>query len=168
MYFLLNYFFAVQVDVGFCKFVAENLATIDYKSLEEVLHVIYCINRVLSVVAISALHSIQNNAKILNIDMDIINQNKTSQEQASNNIQIFDDNNSPHQPSVTMLNGSFINVSETTNNDIKLSSMLIEDVQRSELLENIENIENKETLEDIQEQESKNKDKGTFDYLTIY
>ncbi|CAG8475643.1 10449_t:CDS:10 [Rhizophagus irregularis] len=126
------------VDVGFCKFVAENLATIDYKSLEEVLHVIYCINRVLSVVAISALHSIQNNAKILNIDMDIINQNKTSQEQASVNIQTFDENNSPHQPSVTMLNGSFMN---------------------PELLENIEK---KETQEDSQEQESRNKDKETI------
>ncbi|PKC70049.1 ARM repeat-containing protein [Rhizophagus irregularis] len=147
------------VDVGFCKFVAENLATIDYKSLEEVLFVIYCINRVLSVVAISALHSIQNNAKILNIDMDIINQNKTSQEQASVNIQTFDENNSPHQPSVTMLNGSFMNVSETTDNDIKLNSMLIEGVQKPELLENIEK---KETQEDSQEQESRNKDKETI------
>ena len=147
----------MQVDVGFCKFVAENLATIDYKTLEEVLHVIYCINRVLSVVAISALHSIQNNAKILNIDMDIINQNKTSQEQASDNIQTFDENNSPHQPSVTMLNGSFMNVSETTDNDIKLNSMLIGDVQKPELFENLEKME---AQEDSHEQELKNKDKG--------
>ncbi|GBB94464.1 hypothetical protein RclHR1_02360022 [Rhizophagus clarus] len=126
------------VDVGFCKFVAENLATIDYKSLEEVLHVIYCINRVLSVVAISALHSIQNNANILNIDMDIVNQNKTPREQASDNIKTFDENNSSHQPSVAILNGSFMNV------------------------KNMKNIEKKETQEDSQEQELKNKDKETI------
>ncbi|CAG8625178.1 13444_t:CDS:10, partial [Racocetra fulgida] len=57
-----------KVDVGFCKFVAENLATIDYKSIEEVLHVIYLINRVLSVVAISVLHSVQNNIQETIVD----------------------------------------------------------------------------------------------------
>ena len=44
---------------------AENLATIDYKTNEEVLHVIYWINRILSVVAISVLHSIQAHEKTL-------------------------------------------------------------------------------------------------------
>ncbi|KAF0521889.1 ARM repeat-containing protein [Gigaspora margarita] len=57
-----------KVDVGFCKFVAENLATIDYKTIEEVLHVIYLINRVLSVVAISVLHSVQNNIQETFVD----------------------------------------------------------------------------------------------------
>ncbi|CAG8468626.1 1853_t:CDS:10 [Ambispora gerdemannii] len=49
-----------KVDVHFCKFVTENLATIDYKTIEEVLQVIYSINRVLSVVGISIHHSLQN------------------------------------------------------------------------------------------------------------
>ncbi|CAG8822906.1 430_t:CDS:2, partial [Gigaspora rosea] len=57
-----------KVDVGFCKFVAENLATIDYKTIEEVLHVIYLINRVLSVVAISVLHSVQTNIQETFVD----------------------------------------------------------------------------------------------------
>jgi len=133
--------------------------------LEEVLHVIYCINRVLSVVAISALHSIQNNAKILNIDFDINDQNKTSQEQGHNDVQIFDESSSLHQPGVTMLNGSFMDVStptNPTNNDIKLNSMLIEDVHNLENMDNIEKMEIQEDSPEQAEQELKNKDKGIF------
>ncbi|CAJ0927227.1 1195_t:CDS:2 [Entrophospora sp. SA101] len=62
-----------KVDVGFCKFVAENLATIDYKTIEEVLHIIYCINRVLSVVGITILHSIEYNTKSKDDDIKMSN-----------------------------------------------------------------------------------------------
>lgn len=40
-----------SLDLDFCKFVAENLASLDYKTQEEVLHIIFYINRVLSVTA---------------------------------------------------------------------------------------------------------------------
>ena len=124
--------------------------------MEEVLHVIYCINRVLSVVAISALHSIQNNAKILHIDMDIFNQSKTPQEQHldnSNNVDLHDENKSPSQLSV---HREFM---ETTNDNVELNSMLIDDIQKPDIFENIEKIE---TQESSHEQEPKNKDKGKY------
>ena len=124
--------------------------------MEEVLHVIYCINRVLSVVAISALHSIQNNAKLLNIDMDIFNQNKPSQEKILDNVDILDEKKSSHQPSVLMLNGGFM---ETTTDNVKLNSMLIEDEQKPELFENIGKME---TQGNNHDQELKNKDKGRY------
>ncbi|CAG8454816.1 17701_t:CDS:10 [Funneliformis caledonium] len=152
-----------MVDVGFCKFVAENLATIDYKSLEEVLHVIYCINRVLSVVAISILHSIQHNAKVLNINVDAFSQNKFSQEQILDNVQIIVERNLPLDSdphNVPMLNGEVKEINgryETLKDNINLNSTSI-DIQSSAFLESVE----KMAIQDVQERESINKDKETI------
>jgi len=138
--------------------------------LEEVLHVIYCINRVLSVVAISALHSIQNNSKVIDNDMDILNRNKTSQEKVLDD-QIIVENKFPpdsSQQNVLMFNGEVVemNGDEETTKDKDLMS--IDDVQRPELLENVEKME---TQEDNQDRESKYKDKGRYilssDYFKI-
>jgi hypothetical protein len=69
---------------------------------------------------------------------------------------MFDENKSPHHSSVSMLNGRFI---EITNDNVKLNSMLIEDVQKPQFFENTEKME---TQEDIHELELKNKDKGKY------
>ncbi|CAI2165749.1 3087_t:CDS:10 [Funneliformis geosporum] len=150
-----------MVDVGFCKFIAENLATIDYKSLEEVLHVIYCINRVLSVVAISILHSIQHNAKALNINVNVFDQNKFSQELILDNVQIIIGDNPPldsSQHNVPMLNAEVKEINgrdETLKNNTNLNSAPIDIKQNSELLESVE----KMAIQDGLEREPINKDK---------
>ncbi|CAG8456254.1 3230_t:CDS:10 [Acaulospora colombiana] len=78
-----------KVDVGFCRFIAENLAMIDYKTIEEVLHVVHFIDRVLSVVAISVLHSIQKNTQFSNIVFD------NSGEVILDNVRVYIENKIP-------------------------------------------------------------------------
>ncbi|KAL1921753.1 uncharacterized protein VTP21DRAFT_10395 [Calcarisporiella thermophila] len=47
-----------NIDADFCRFVAENLASLDYKVHEEVLHVIHGVTRVISVTGITVLQAI--------------------------------------------------------------------------------------------------------------
>ncbi|KAK9727558.1 Sister chromatid cohesion protein 2 [Basidiobolus ranarum] len=47
------------VDPGFCKFVCENLSVLNYKTLEEVLYLIYAINQVLSVTGTNVMHQME-------------------------------------------------------------------------------------------------------------
>ncbi|CAG8449459.1 11998_t:CDS:10 [Ambispora leptoticha] len=66
-----------KVDVHFCKFVAENLATIDYKTIEEVLQVIY--NNVRIVIDNSmnpeiTQHELSNNPFLM-MDVDRLTEN---------------------------------------------------------------------------------------------
>ncbi|ORY01377.1 hypothetical protein K493DRAFT_405563 [Basidiobolus meristosporus CBS 931.73] len=48
------------VDLGFCKFVCENLSVLNYKTFEEVLYLIYTINQVLSVTGTNVMHQIES------------------------------------------------------------------------------------------------------------
>jgi hypothetical protein len=86
--------------------------------------------------------------------MDIFNQNGTSQEQAPDDVQIFE-NKSPldlSHSNAPMLNDEQF-MDDATSIDIKL---IIEDVQKPEVLEKTE------IQEGSQEQELKNKDKAEF------
>ncbi|CAG8487296.1 8961_t:CDS:10 [Diversispora eburnea] len=100
-----------KVDIGFCKFVAENLATIDYKTIEEVLHVIYLINRVLSVVAISVLHSIQKNTQFNNMVLD------NSGDLILDNVRVYIENKIPEnftESNTSSTNDAVVDVNKPT------------------------------------------------------
>ncbi|RHZ50276.1 hypothetical protein Glove_502g15 [Diversispora epigaea] len=100
-----------KVDIGFCKFVAENLATIDYKTIEEVLHVIYLINRVLSVVAISVLHSVQKNTQFNNMVLD------DSGDLVLDNVRVYIENKIPEnfaESNTSSINDVVVSVNKPT------------------------------------------------------
>ncbi|RKP38758.1 sister chromatid cohesion C-terminus-domain-containing protein [Dimargaris cristalligena] len=45
-----------EIDIAFCKFLAETLFALDYKLIEEALYVIYCIQRLLAVTGLHIQH----------------------------------------------------------------------------------------------------------------
>ncbi|KAG9292179.1 hypothetical protein G9A89_023899 [Geosiphon pyriformis] len=125
-----------KVDVDFCRFVAENLATIDYKTIEEVLQVIYCINRLLSIVAISVLHSLQDGPKIsLGVDAKLNIKNEIF----ADNVRIIIDNTfNPEITKSAIPSDLFMDIDRLTENSDYASPMATEDVLAPQLSEEID------------------------------
>ncbi|KAJ1927700.1 Sister chromatid cohesion protein 2 [Tieghemiomyces parasiticus] len=57
-----------QVDVRFCRFLADTLFSLDYKLLEEALYVIYCIQRLLAVSGLNLQHQFNHEFAYLTRD----------------------------------------------------------------------------------------------------